>query len=430
MDRNGQRTFVRPHRPLAVKVINAIGRQLRRLGLGRPLSSDRILKAARRKAKLTDRGDPGFRERLHRLVDSFEQDANLNSIGRAVVRQLLIHFARNRLQIQHTLQTHPEILDQPLPRPLIVAGLPRTGTTLLHNLLCQDPHCRPLRFYEAFRPVPEVDADPGKPDPRIARSARLLEVLNRWSAPDMETVHAMSAEGPEECTLLLFNTFATPAFGLLGHIPRYMDWLRSRGAEDRVSDYEDYRRQLQLLQWASGGASGHWALKAPIHLFALHALFTVLPDACVVQTHRDPCQVIPSACSLFAVMVGIFSDDVAPEQIGPEIARGTWRDLLEPAMTARAAHPGRVHDVHYRDLMNDPIGTVRSIYQYFGYEMAPVMEERMQRWLADNPVRKHGAHRYDLEQFGLSRDEMDALFEPYRKQFGIVAESAVVPAVS
>src|SRR5262249_46747493 len=157
----------------------------------------------------------------------------------------------------------------------------------------------------------------------------LLEFLNRWSAPDMETVHAMSAEGPEECTFLLFNTFATPAYGLLGHIPSYMDWLRGRCPEERAGDYQEYRRQLQLLQWSSGGPAGHWALKAPIHLFALDALFTVLPDACVVQTHRDPCQVIPSACSLFALMVGIFSDEVEPERIGLEIAHGTWRDLLE-----------------------------------------------------------------------------------------------------
>jgi hypothetical protein len=405
-----------------MRLYNGIGRQLRRFGWRRRLTLDSILQAARRWTGLADWGDERFFEPLERLLHSFEEDARLNSMGRLLIKLNCVHFASNRLRLQHALTAHPEILEQPVKRPLFVVGMPRTGTTLLHNLLCQDSRSRPLLLWEALWPVPP-ERSPEKRDPRPARAQRLVRFMTRWGTPQLEAVHPLDAHGPEECTFLLFNTFMTPAFFLNGNVRGYIDWLGTLGAVAHRRIYEEYRQYLQLLGWQR--PAGHWALKAPVHSFALDALLTLFPDAAVVQTHRDMAKVVPSACSLFGVVQGLYSDDVDSRRLGPDVAKLLSTHMLEPAMKAREAHPGRVFDVHYKDLIRDPIQTVAEIYNHFGYDLDESMRDRMQRWQMDNAPYKHGAvHQYDLDQFGLTPRDIDRIFASYRDQFDIVAEAA------
>jgi hypothetical protein len=409
-------TFQRPHRTLAMRLFNAIGRQLRRWGWRRRLSVDRILESAARWTKLSDWGDERFREPLQVLVESLEKDARLSPFGRLLTRLNLIHYAANRLRVQHAITAHPEILNQLVARPIFVVGLPRTGTTLLHNLLCQQSECRPLLFWEALQPAANAH---GK-DRRPANARRLFNALTRWGAPQLRTVHPIDADGPEECTWMLFNTFVTPAFFLNGNVRGYLDWLRRRGRELLPWAYEQYRRYLQVLQW--GQPRGHWVLKSPAHSFGLEALLQQFPDACVIQTHRDMGKVLPSACSLFAVSQGIYSDEVDCRRLGPEVAHLLRTHLLEPAMKARAEGPSRIFDVPFRSLVADPISTVHAIHRHFGLEADEAMEQRMHQWLAANPVNKNGLHQYDLEQFGLDRADVERLFGDYQEQFALAGE--------
>jgi hypothetical protein len=420
MQSRKSRTFQQPHRTFAARVFNVVGRQLRRWGWRRRLSLTDILDSARRWTKLSDWGDERFQEPLGVLLESLEDDAQLNSLGRLLIRINCIHFVSNRLRVQRFLKDHPEVLAEPVRRPVFVVGLPRTGTTLLHNLLCQDRGGRPLLFWEALQPAPDSDGASVQRDRRRLNAQRFVTLVDHWGAPAMKTVHPLNAYGPEECTFMLFNTFVTPAFFLFGPVRGYIDWLHSRGRELLICCYEQFRNYLQVLQWR--GDNAHWVLKSPAHSFGLEALLSVFPDARVVQTHRDMNKVAPSACSLFAITQGLYSDDVDPRRLGHEVLQLLGRDLLDRASNAKRRNPTRVFDIHYRSLVADPVGTVSSIYDFFGSDLDEGMEQRMSRWLAKNPVHKHGVHHYDLEQFGLTRADVDRAFGPYPEQVAIDRE--------
>ena len=372
---------------------------------------DEILDVACRRTGLTDWGDERFLEPMRVLLASLEDEARLNSLGRLFLRLNFCHFICNRLWVQQYLKDHPEALAEPVPRPLFVVGLPRTGTTLLHNLLCQDPTRRAPLFWEVLQPAPA----PGRRDRRRQMARRLVRFLDRWEAPQLKTVHALDADSPEECTCLFFNTFVNPAFFLFGDVPGYIAWLRGRGRELLPWAYEEYRTYLQVLQHQ--GRRAAWVLKSPVHAFALDALLQVFPDACVVQTHRDMNEVLPSACSLFAIMQGLYSDDVDGRRLGPTVAESLRMHLDSYAEKARELDVSRVLDMSYRSLVTDPAGTVRTIYHHFGLEMGEAMEQGMHRWLVENPANKHGIHRYDLEQFGLTGQDVERMFGPYQQQF-------------
>lgn len=407
-------TFQHPHRTLGMRAINAIGRQIRRWGWGARLSPRRILDAACWWTKLSDWGDDRFHEPLRVLLESLESEAQLTSLGRLLVGLSCVRYTANRLLTRHFLQIHPEVLAEPLSRPVFVVGLPRTGTTLLHHLLCQDAGVRPLHLWESLQPAPDVRVRFGKPDRRPQRARRFVGVMNRWAAPQLRVVHPLKHHGPEECTHLLLNTFVSPAFFLFGNCPSYLQWLRECGPERLTWCYEQYRLYLQILQWQ--GPRGRWVLKSPAHAFGLQALVDLFPDACIIRTHRDMNEVIPSACSLFAISHGILSDEVDCRRLGPEVARLFAEYLLDTAQQVRNLQPNRVIDVHYRSLISDPFGTVRAIRTRFGFEGDERWETNARDWLAKNPANKHGKHRYDLEQFGLTGEDLDCLFGPYEAQ--------------
>jgi hypothetical protein len=375
---------------------------------------DEILDAARRRTGLTDWGDERFLGPMRVLLASLEDEARLNSLGRLFLRLNFRHFICNRLWVRQYLKDHAEALAEPVSQPLFVVGLPRTGTTLLHNLLCQDSTRLAPLFWEVLQPAPA----PGRRDRRRQMARRLVTFLDRWGAPQLKTVHSLDADAPEECTCLFFNTFVSPAYFLFGDVPSYIAWLRGPGRDLLPWAYEEYRIYLQVLQHQ--GRRAAWVLKSPVHAFALDALLHVFPDACVVQTHRDMNEVLPSACSLFAIMQGLYSDDVDGRRLGPAVAESLRMHLDSYADKARELDSSRVLDVSYRSLVADPAGTVRSIYHHFGLEMSEAMEQGMTRWLAENPANKHGIHRYDLEQFGLTRQDVERMFGLYQQQFMLV----------
>lgn len=420
------RTFHLPHRTLGMRLFNAIGRQLNRWGWGGQLTLRRVLGGARWWTKLSDWGDDRFQEPLQILLESLENEAHLTPLGRLLAGLSCARYAANRLRVRHFLQLFPQISAEQVRRPVFVVGLPRTGTTLLHHLLCQDSAVRPLRLWESLQPAPDADVLRGKPDRRRKRARRFVQLMNRWAAPQLRVVHPLAADGPEECTHLLLNTFVSPAFLLFGNCTGYLHWLRDCGSEWLNWCYKQYRLYLQLLQWQN--PHGRWVLKSPAHAFGLQALLEQFPDACIIRTHRDMKQVIPSACSLFAISQGILSDEVDCRRLGPEAVRVFRTHLVEPSERIRGFDPARVFDVHYRSLISDPVGTVRAIHDHFGLEGDERREEAMHRWLARNPANKHGRHRYDLAQFGLTPADVDRQFGANQEAAGPAEEMAGIAA--
>jgi hypothetical protein len=414
-----KRTFEVPYRPLGIRLCNWVGRRLEQCGVHlHRLTEASILNAARREAGLSDFGDEGFLVPLRQLLQSLRDEARLHPVGRWLMRRRLLDVLINRLRMHDDLKRNPEILDVPVRRPLFVTGLPRTGTTLLYNLLSQDPAGRPLTMWEACWLSPPPRAETRNTDPRIKQARRLVK-LAYWLAPQLRTVHPLNADGPEEDLTLTLNTLISAGFSMLARLPGYEAWLRQLSLPEKVTAYQDYRRQLQYLQWRC--SADHWVLKTPVHLVALDALLNVFPDACVVQTHRDPAKVVPSFCSLIAVFRGMGTDELDLR------ALGAWglencADLLDRAAKARQTTPGNVLDVRYAELICDPIGTVHRIYDHFGYPRSDRMDTRMRQWLTEDGHDRKPPHRYDPEQFGLDRATICEQFGAYCERHGLTGE--------
>ncbi len=260
--------------------------------------------------------------------------------------------------------------------------------------MSQDPAGRTLLFWEAFEPSPPPRPETRYTDPRIARVRKGIAAFNAV-APRIAAAHAFDAEDPEECNDLFAQRFVAAYLAFLFDVPGYFDWLAE---QDLVASYREFRRQLQHLSLYV--RADHWVLKAPAHLFALDAILTVFPDACIVQTHRDPLQAVPSVCSLLAALRGISSDRVDLRRLGAEmteaLAAGTDR-----ALDARAAaDPARFFDVPYPTLLADPVGTVRDACRHFGYafdaelrDAPPRLDRRQPAAQARRPPLQPGAIR-------------------------------------
>ncbi len=380
------------------------------------LSVESMMAEACNMTGLSDWGEESFREPLGVLLDSYRKDSNLSDSGWTMIQQKLIQLLSNRLQIQDEIKHHPEILQEEIPRPLFIVSMGRTGTTLLQNLLSQDPVNRSLLYWEATAIVPPPEPSTRDSDPRIAAAENILQTIYEI-APDLAAIHTFGAKLPEECIALLVNSFISPAFKLDAKITQYDEWLK---VQDMVPSYRYYRQQLQLLQ--SRYPTERWVLKAPLHMYSMKALMTVFPDACVVQNHRDINKVAPSSCSLLAAIRRICSDCVDEKLTGREFL-DDWEGMINHGMQVRdELGSSQFFDVHYKELMQDPTGTVRRIYDYFGYPFDESFEERMREHLAGSPKDKHGAHQYSSEQFGLDPDEVNRRFAKYCERFGIIPE--------
>jgi hypothetical protein len=398
------------------RALKSGGRVIQRTGLPLVrLDAELFCEEARQRTGLDDFGDRRFREPLQRLIADFDGPAQLSLLGRIAARQDVIRLLANRLRMEWDRKRHPEIGLQPVQGPLFVTGLPRTGTTLLHGLLAQDPSHRAPLSWEMMFPSPPPERHHHHHDPRIAAADRQLRWFHRLN-PGFRRIHELGALLPEECLIITSHSFLSFQFQTSHDLPAYQAWLEE---QTLVPAYEWHRRFLQHLQFRWRGE--RWVLKAPAHLFGLRALLDVYPDAGVILTHRDPLEVVGSLASLTTALRSTFSDEVDPEQVGPEMTR-RWADGLERALRARddgLVPADRFFDVRYLDLLQDPIGTVRSIYDHFDLRFTRPAEERMRRFLARHPKDKHGRHQYTLAEFGLDADEEAVRYRSYRERFGL-----------
>jgi len=304
---NSLPTFEQPDRSLWERLLDWAGTSA--IGMGLPLASlteESLLSAAQRQTNLSDWGDEEFRVPLRILLKSLDKEANLNFFGRSQMRDMCIGLLVNRLRMQSDFKRYPEILDVPIVRPLFILGLPRTGSTLLHNLLSQDPACRWLRQWEVMSPSPPPDSQTRENDPRISAAQQYVQWVNA-KMPKLAVANEINLTGPAECIRLLVHEFVSYWFVVRANLPSYRDWLEK---QDMIAPYRYYRQQLQLLGWRDRGE--RWLLKAPAHLYSLSldALMTVFPDARIIQTHRDPLKVVPSFCSLLALGHGADTNHV------------------------------------------------------------------------------------------------------------------------
>jgi hypothetical protein len=357
---------------------------------------------------------------LEVLARSLDEEAQLHPFGRLVVRDRMLGFLAVRLKVQALIRRHPEILQQEIKAPLVIAGLQRTGTTMLHRLLAADPETRAMLSWESLDPTPAA-IKPGKIDPRL-KKAQMAEKALKYLAPEFFAIHPVEASAPEEDILLLEYSFLSDVPESMFYVPSYGKWLAQ---QDMAPAYAYLKLLLQVLQWQQAGA--RWVLKTPSHLGQLDALLKVFPGARVIQTHRDPSCTTASFSSMVTHGSGVFSDQVdAHERAMLWLNKNA--EMLRRAQAVREAQPQAFIDVSYYDLLKDPLHEVERIYRFANMTLTPRARVAMEASLQTNKKDRHGKHRYVLEEFGLTAKIVDDKYADYRQRFNIPLESEVTQA--
>ncbi len=388
---------------------------------GRPewisLDERSLVDEAVRRTGLRDFGGERFWEPFRIFLRALEDEAQLHFAGRVLVRGDLLNWLENRLQMTDWRRRHPEIDAERIERPLFITGLPRGGTSILHELLAQDPAHRAPRHWEVRFPCPPPERASYTSDPRIARADLEIQLWNQI-VPEYLSMHELGGAIPVECVQLMAHEFLGDELPGRHQVPSYSAWL---AGADMVPAYHFHKKMLQLLQWRCRGE--RWVLKAPSHLSTLGALFAVYPDACIVQTHRDPLTVMASVASILFSTAWVRSDAVDPEAVLGWFTGETCARLLANAERARAAvAPGQFCDVLYQDLVRRPFEVLPRIYRHFDFEYRPEAEAAMRAYLAHKPKGKHGGHRYDFAHTGFDRALERKRFADYQARYGVPSE--------
>ena len=368
------------------------------------LNPDRLCRAAEQDTGLSQWGEPPFREALERLCRSAVHEAGLEGAGLQSFANMIGTQLNKRLALYADRARYPEIALQRVESPLVVLGLPRSGTTILHALLAQDPDLRSPQRWEVEEPSPPPETATYTSDPRIAHAQAVIDRI----PAELRAMHAMGATLPEECNAIMGMAFLSPNFGAFARLPSYMRWLVNEA--DMTSAFTLHRHVLQHLQAFAPGAA--WVLKSPPYLLWLDALMATYPDARLIFTHRDPAETLPSNCSLIAFLRNCNTME-RKREVGAE-GLFIWRTGIERLLAWRADRDGASFaDVHYRDFLHGPMEIVRSIYQQFGMTLSAEAQRRMAAFLADNQQNKHGQHIYAASDYGLDPDMLRTVFADY-----------------
>ena len=408
-----------PARSEWVEQMNGLGASLGDDGRSMvPLDAEQAIQAAIDLTGLDDFGDDGFREGLGKFVQALEQEAQLTLVGRLMARAEIARILESRLRTEKIFRDHPEIEDEEIIAPLFVTGLARSGTSLLHELLWRDPGNRVPITWEMMYPAAAVENSPEGIARAIARAEGEVRMQDHV-VPAMRTMHELGAELPNECIYIFAHEFATDMFTGFFQIPSYTMW---KAMHDPAPWYAYHRRFLKLLQWRQ--PQRRWVLKAPSYMNELEALFDAYPDANVILTHRDPLRVLGSLSNLMASLQWMRSDNLQYEAVVEAMSFG-HAYLPERVMEQRdkgTLPAEQIIDVRYQDLVADPIGTVRRIYEQCGTPITREAENLIDQWVQQRPKDRHGIHEYTFADTGLDLATERARHEAYQARYDIPSE--------
>lgn len=400
--------YARPFRPLPVRLFNGLG-----LGnIHKQFDPQRLMAAARKEAGETELSAAPLMEPLTRLCHALIAEAGLSPFGRIIQQTRLKTLLINRLRLDALMARHPDILAQPDPHVLLIAGLARTGTTFLHRALAKDPLARTLPSWEALAPAPLPGEPQGDPSKRIKRGAAANRAM-MWLAPDFAAVHPVDAEQPEEDILLLDLTMMSQTAEAVTYVPSYSAWLETLTHRPA---YAYLRDVLKVLQWLRPGPekTTHWVLKSPHHGEHLSAALDIFPNATVLMTHRDPWVTTASCSSLMCHTQGLSTDRPDPQAIARHWLRKSGR-MADHAIATRNASPERKFlDISYTDLMQDPASIIKAIYTTHGAPLTGAGQSAVtEAVLAVSNHNSGKKHAYALSDFGLTDQNVKETFANY-----------------
>lgn len=379
-------------------------------------SEGRLHAVASARCGMTDFGDAGeYMPALRQLLFALEHDTALTPGGRHAFFERLVQVLVGRAHSQRGWQEHPQSLRYDLPAPVVITGLPRTGTTALHRVLSMDPRFQGLQYWLINNPMPRPARSEWDAHPLYRQAVAELEALYR-SVPEMRSAHSIVADDVYECLLLTRQNFLSIDFTTNAHIPSYQSWWLQ---QDSTRMWQRYRDNLRLIGLYE--ADRPWLLKNPALLFGLPGFASAFPEATIIQTHRHPVSSVASGISLTRMARRSFEGDAASLGAAAEREVGLWGQGIDMAMDFRDAHPGRIVDVHFSRFASEPMATIGEIYERCGLSLDAGTEAAMRRWLEDNPQDKFGTHRYSLEGTGQSEDGIRRRFERYIDTFDLAA---------
>ncbi len=369
-----------------------------------------LLAEARSNAGLDEFGDDSFRRPLVVLLDALAA-APLSELGATILRRSLLRSLTGRLRMRYWLARHPEIASESIEAPLVVVGMMRSGTTLVHRLLAADPRHYCTLGWEAREPMPRLDTDWQLPDPRIADAEASDAMAGRFAA-ELMTIHPTNAHHAEEEIVFLADAFLSHVPEAYCDVPVYRSWIDDQDFEPA---YLHLFRTLQVLQWQKrmrGERRGRWVLKTPAHLGYLETLLDTFPDAHVICMHRSPLDAVPSGARLNATLWRMHQNAVDPARVGRQwIERTSW--AVQRFMKSRRSISGdRFTDIWYRDAVEDPLAQVERVYAAARCPLTDEAARSMSSWL-DASRDQHRAPAYRAEDYGLSGGEIRERFAGY-----------------
>ncbi len=386
------------------------------------LDAGELLALARSTTGLEDLGEvewPGWTETYERQLASIDAESNLHLLGRVLTRSEVLRVLQTWLRLQDAWRTSPAIAATPVDAPVFVVGPPRTGTTILLELLALDPQLRAPIAYEALYPLRSM----GDIARRLALSESEQEL---WADihPEFMTMHELASNLPCECVHFLMYDFSGPYWGMIYDTPSFTGWqLEHLETLGRV--YRLHRRMLQTFAHEGPQAPPRtWLLKSPFHVSTLPALFAEYPDARVVHTHRDPRKFLASLVSILSAVRFMRSDAVDVATLAP-IMQATYQMFLDHTIAERVdgtIPDGRIVDSHFVDLMRDPVASLRSTYEQLALDWPAGHDGVITKYLADKPKGKHGTHTYSLADVGLDEESVRTTFTHYVAHYGITEE--------
>ncbi len=371
------------------------------------LDKDSLIRSAKKSTGLDDLGSDFWDEPLDRMLWSINEEANLHPIGIFISKERIVNLLANRLRAEYYFKKHPEILEQELYPVWMIAGLQRTGTTKLQRLLNADPENRVLASWEAINPAPFLKTS--KSGDKRLNKARTAERALKVMAPGFFAIHPVEYQAPEEDILLLDTTFLSTTAEATMHVPSYAAWLEKT---DQTLAYEYEAKLMKLLQWQR--PAKRWILKSPHHLEFMGLADKVFGNVKFLWTHRDPSVSIPSFLSMMSHSWALFSDDISMEKVaGHWFRKSTF--ILEKGVEYRNTQADeKFIDIKYEDLVSDSTQVMDKIY-------GGIDEKLQQEFVATeakNPPQKYGKHVYSLEDFGLTKYDVENRIKNYRNLIG------------
>ena len=405
-----------PKRPAWLASINSEGAFMDIEGVV-PLDPESLIRSACLETGLDDFGEDYWREPFEVLCQDLNGDAELNLMGRLVARNDVLLLLKNRLQITDLVKRHPEILEQEVEQPVFIVGLPRSGTSILFEVLSQDPQFSEPQYWEALMPTPPPEAANYTTDTRIEIGHGIATQWNRL-CPEFATMHEMGGTLPAECGLLMANSFISDHIASLHQGSGYAGWYATA---DLLPAYKYHKVILQILQWKN--PRKRWLLKAPAHQNFLDILLKVYPDARIIQTHRDPIKCMASATNMMGCLYYMRSDKPFDANAFEDFMKGeTTAQRLEHVMDQREAGivpEANICDSRYQNLMEDPVTAIEKIYTHFNMTLGTDARDAMLAYLEGKPKGKFGAHRYEITE---EEREERQYFERYQKAYQVPIE--------